>query len=146
MSSLLSLLVLNPKCRKLALRFALLLYLIVLIGGSIPGARSDLGQWASGLVLHGCTYSCLTFLLFIGFEGSIRQKAFQSLLSIAAMGAIDEGIQSFLPYRSGSVIDWLVDMNAALLSLALLWMLWPVQPLSEPVSDSAQDDTNQSHS
>lgn len=47
------------------------------------------------------------------------------MLAIAAMGAIDESVQSFFPYRGASVRDWMVDCSAALFVCALLWMVLP---------------------
>ena len=52
-----------------------------------------------------------------------------------AMGAIDETVQSFLPYRHGTVTDWMIDSSAALVTAGLLWALLPapqVIPASQP--------------
>ena len=53
------------------------------------------------------------------------RRALLSVLMVAAMGALDEFIQSFLPYRRGAVSDWLVDITAATLVAAALYFLWP---------------------
>ena len=103
---------------------AIVLYLLILVLGSIPGARADIGNVASGLVLHSCAYAGLTFLLFTGGSGSLPQRAAKAVLTIMAMGALDEYVQSFFPYRHASVADWMVDCNAAVLSAALLCLLW----------------------
>lgn len=103
---------------------AIVLYLLILLIGSLPGARSDIGQVASGLVLHATAYAGLTLLLFTGGSGSALARAAKSVLTIAAMGALDETVQRFFPYRHGAVSDWLVDCSAALLTAALLWALW----------------------
>lgn len=114
-----------PTYQKLRFRSALTLYVLVLILGSIPGARADVGRLASGLVLHSVTYAVLTFLLFGGGFGTPRQRAIKALATIMLMGALDEFIQTFLSYRRGSAMDWLVDCNAAAITSALLWAFWP---------------------
>ena len=125
MRPLLALLIHDPRYRKLQFRAAFMLYLAVLVFGSIPGARKDIGEFATGLVLHAVTYSMIALLLFSGANGSARQKALKALLIVAAMGAGDEWVQSFFPYRTASVTDWMVDVGAAFMTSAVLMMLWP---------------------
>ncbi|WP_206047071.1 VanZ family protein, partial [Noviherbaspirillum denitrificans] len=91
-------------------RCGLALYLAVILIGSIPGARADVGEYASGLVLHFGTYACIAFLLACGTAGNATAKAVKAICMVAAMGALDEAIQSFLPYRHGAVSDWMVDV------------------------------------
>jgi VanZ family protein len=115
-----NLLIFNPRYRKTALRAALSLYLAVLVVGSLPGARAEVGEYASGLFLHAGTYAAITILLFNGIIGDIRHKAISAFLTVAAMGAGDEWLQSFLPYRTASAGDWVVDIGAALLACMVL--------------------------
>jgi VanZ family protein len=103
---------------------AIVLYLLILILGSIPGARQDIGNVASGLILHSLAYAGLTFLIFTGGKGTPSQRAGKAVLTIAAMGALDELVQSLFPYRHGAISDWLVDCNAALLTAGFMWALW----------------------
>ncbi|MGK5077812.1 VanZ family protein [Janthinobacterium sp. HLX7-2] len=110
---------------RLRLRTALVLYLLVILIGDIPGMRADVGQYASGGVLHSFGYGVLALILFSGIGGSMARRALLSVLMVAAMGALDEFIQSFLSYRHGSVRDWLVDMAAAAVVALLLTLLWP---------------------
>jgi VanZ family protein len=123
MSTIVSLLVLDPRLRSWRYRCALILYGAILLVGSVPGARSEIGQVASGIVLHSLAYASLTFLLWTGSGGSATERAVKAVLSAAAMGALDELVQSFLPYRSGSFSDWAVDVGAALLTATALWIL-----------------------
>lgn len=109
---------------KWRLRLALLLYAAILVLGSVPGARADLGELASGLLLHSVAYAGLSYLLFAGADGARGRRAARAVLGVMAMGALDEFVQSFLPYRHGSLGDWLVDSNAALLAAAVLWAGW----------------------
>lgn len=103
---------------------AIVLYLLILILGSIPGARQDIGQVATGVILHSIAYAGLAFLIYTGSRGSLAQRAVKAVLTIALMGALDEIVQSFFPYRHGAVSDWLVDCNAAVLASAFMWVLW----------------------
>jgi hypothetical protein len=125
MSALFSLLVLDPKLRRLRLGCALLGYAAILVMGSIPGARAGIGQFASGVLLHTLAYSILTFLVYTGSAGSNRTRAVKAVLAIVLMGAGDELLQSFFPYRGAAVADWLVDCNAAIVTAALLWAWLP---------------------
>lgn len=121
----LSRILLGDAFRALSLRAAIVLYALILIGGSLPGAREDIGQLASGLILHSLAYATLTFLLFAGLRGGETTRAVRSILIIAAMGAFDEFVQSFFPYRTASVTDWLVDIGAGTLAAAGLRAFWP---------------------
>jgi len=103
---------------------AIVLYLMILVLGSIPNARADIGQVASGVVLHSCAYGGLAFLLFTGGRGSAVLRGIKAVLTVALMGALDETVQSFFPYRHAAVSDWLVDCSAALLASLLMWGLW----------------------
>lgn len=111
------------------LRFwsAIALFTLNCIIGSIPGARAEAAQYASGLVLHSFGYSVLAFLLFTGCQGLPAQRALKAVGGVAIMGALDEFVQSFFPYRHGSVNDWLVDMAAAIVAASLMWALWSLR-------------------
>jgi VanZ family protein len=124
------LLVLDPKLRKLRCAAALALYLAIVVAGSIPGARAEIGNYASGLVLHSLAYATLAFLWFTGNAGPAPGRALKAVLVVAAMGAGDEFVQSFFPYRGSDVRDWLVDCSAAIATCALLWALLPKRSLA----------------
>ncbi|CAN7515147.1 VanZ family protein [Pseudoduganella sp. LjRoot289] len=124
MRSLLQQVVLTSAHANLRYRTALVLYLMILVLGSIPGARSDIGQVASGLVLHSLAYAGLTFLLFTGGNGNAAWRAIKAVLTVMAMGALDELVQSFLPYRHGALSDWAVDTASALATASVMWLLW----------------------
>lgn len=124
MRLLLQQIVLTSVHSTLRYRTAFGLYLMILVLGSIPGARADIGQVASGLALHACSYAFLTFLIYTGGSGGAAPRAFKAVLTITLMGALDELVQTFLPYRHGAVADWLVDTGAALVTASVMWMLW----------------------
>ncbi len=116
---------LEPRLQALCYRCAIVIYLSILIFGSIPGARSNIGEYAPGGVLHFVAYSTLLLLVFAGSSGNRSQRALKSVLTIMAMGACDEYVQSFFTYRGADVIDWAVDVMAGLVTAATLWTLWP---------------------
>jgi VanZ family protein len=122
-----TLLIFNPRYRKPAFRAAFAIYAAVLVFGSLPGARAEVGEYASGLLLHALTYGMIALLLFNGTAGGFRRKAASAFLTVAAMGAGDEWIQSFFPYRTASAGDWLVDVGAAFLMCVVLYLNWPKQ-------------------
>lgn len=130
MPALLNLLVLDPKLRKLRLAAAAAMYLTIVVAGSIPGARAEIGNYAPGIVLHSLAYATLAFLWFTGSTGSAPARAAKAILAVAVMGAGDEYIQSFFPYRGPDVHDWMVDCAAATVTSALLWALLPRHALS----------------
>ncbi len=127
MPAFLSLLLLDPRLRSARIKTALVLYAGIIVAGSIPGARAEVGEFAPGVVLHGLAYAFLTLLWFLGSTGSGPVRAAKAVLAIALMGAGDELVQSFLPYRSGAVRDWLIDVSAAVVTSALLAVIVPQQ-------------------
>lgn len=124
MLKLLHILLLTTAHARLRYWGAMAMFALIVIIGSIPGARADAAEVASGVVLHSCAYAVLTFLIFTGSNGTAAQRASKAVLTIAAMGALDEAVQSFLPYRHGAIGDWLVDCSAAIVTSTLLWTLW----------------------
>jgi hypothetical protein len=125
MLSSLSLLVLDQRFRRPRFVAAILLFLLIVAIGSIPGARADIDQFAPGIVLHGVAYSFISLLLFTGCNGERGQRAAKAIVGAMLMGAMDESVQSMLPYRTAALTDWLIDVTAALLTTGLLWTLLP---------------------
>jgi hypothetical protein len=129
MPDLLYHLALGPKLRKLRLGIAIAIYLAIVIIGSIPGARHNIGEYASGIVLHSLAYAGLAALWFSGSTGDGAQRALKAVFAVAVMGACDEFVQSFFPYRGAAVGDWLVDCIAAIVAATILWAVLPKQIL-----------------
>ena len=115
----------SDRYERLRYRTALVLYALVILIGDIPGVRADVGQYASGGVLHSFGYGVLALILFSGTGGGMTRRALLSVLMVAVMGALDEFIQSFLPYRRGAVSDWVVDITAAVAVVLPLAFIWP---------------------
>ncbi|MDQ2819997.1 MAG: VanZ family protein [Pseudomonadota bacterium] len=116
---------LDPKLNRFRLGTAIVVYLAILIIGSIPGARHDIGNYASGAVLHSIAYAGLATLWFTGSRGDGAQRALKAVFTAALMGAVDECVQSFFPYRGAAVSDWLVDCVAAIVAATILWAILP---------------------
>jgi len=121
----LSTLLQNPKLRMFLIACAMLMYLAIVIVGNLPGARADIGHYASGVVLHSTAYAVLTALWFFGSTGSAAARAAKAVLAVAVMGAGDEFIQSFFPWRGADLRDWAVDCTSALVMSGLLCLLVP---------------------
>ena len=122
---MLSALLMHPRLRYACLGCAALIYLAIIITGNIPGARADIGQYAPGVVLHSTAYAVLSFLCFLGSTGSPAARAVKAVLAVALMGAGDEFVQSFFPYRGADVRDWAVDCGSAILVSLLLCLVLP---------------------
>jgi hypothetical protein len=125
MNAMLSQLLLHPRLRAACITCATLMYLMIVVTGNIPGARADIGQYAPGFVLHGTAYAVLACLCFLGSTGSMAARAVKAVLAVALMGAGDEFIQSFFPYRGADVRDWAVDCVAAILAVLALCAVLP---------------------
>jgi VanZ family protein len=130
MPALIYVLVFDPKLSKLRYGIALLIYVLILVLGSIPGARAEIGHYATGLVLHSLAYAVLTFLVYTGSAGSAGQRALKAVLTVALMGACDELLQTLFPYRGAAITDWLVDLTASIFVSAVLWAVWPKATLA----------------
>jgi len=128
----LSTLLLHPQLRPRYRIFAIAIVLLIVTTGNIPGARADIANVASGVVLHSLAYAVLAALWFLGSPGGHATRAWKAVLAVAVMGACDETIQSFFPYRGASLGDWAVDVGAALAASALLCLLVPRDALAAP--------------
>ena len=128
----LSALLLSDSARGLRFRGAVLLFAVIVALGSIPGARAEIGNLASGIFLHSVAYSCITILLYTGTEGTRKVRLLRAILIVAAMGAIDELVQSALPYRRGAMLDWAVDCTASIITGSVLYFLLPERAANRP--------------
>ena len=54
---------LNSRFQHTCYASAMTLFLVIVVLGSIPGARHNLGQYASGLVLHSAASAILSALM-----------------------------------------------------------------------------------
>jgi VanZ family protein len=123
MTALLRACLLAPEYSTLRYRAGWLIFAVIVMGGAIPGARAEMGNVAPGVVLHAIAYATIAFLLLTGSHGSLPVRALKAVLTVAAMGAVDESVQTLLPYRRGALMDWLVDVTAALTCAAVCCIL-----------------------
>jgi len=70
-----SIILLDSRFQHTCYASAMTLFLAIVVMGSIPGARHNLGQYASGLVLHSVAYAILGALIFFGSRGSASRRA-----------------------------------------------------------------------
>ncbi|MBS1112857.1 MAG: putative rane protein [Nitrospirae bacterium] len=75
---------------------------------------------------HFLEYAFLAFLLFRGFRGSRKTYQYTWILyaGLISLGysALDECLQTFIPARTGSFYDWLIDSSGIACSIGML--LW----------------------
>ena len=73
---------------------------------------------------HFVEYAFLAFLWFRGFRGSKKTLQFTWILyaGLISLGysAMDEYMQTFIPARTGSFYDWLIDSTGIACSLGIL--------------------------
>ena len=62
----------------------------------------------------------IALLLFVGSNGNRHHRATKAVLTAMALGAFDEYVQSFFPYRSADVMEWAVDVVATTTSSVAL--------------------------
>ncbi len=102
------------------LAVATVFFALLLIIGSVPGYAKAASAMVDHRLLHFVAYGFLSALVYGCLSGAWTRRAKYTLLAIAALGALDESIQSFLPYRNGDFSDWVSDMLAALSCVAML--------------------------
>ena len=100
----------------------------IFIVSHIPKDHVPEGWDVSGVRLHAGAYFLLTLLVFAnaGFfrQGGLGWKKTWLLVGlIGAYAGLDEFLQVFIQGRSGSAVDWAVDVAACLLCVGLLWVV-----------------------
>jgi VanZ family protein len=99
---------------------ALVFFMLLLVIGAIPGKAEALSAVVYDKLLHLIAYAVLTALVYGALPGGTAARAVRTLLIIAILGGIDEGIQSLFSYRNASWIDWSIDMLAGFVAVGLL--------------------------
>ncbi len=100
----------------------LALFFLLMVGaGAVPGQADLLSARVGDKLLHILAYGLMTLLCFAAVAAPPLHRAAVTLGTIALLGLADEAIQSLLPYRNASLIDWCFDIGTAtLVSLLLL--------------------------
>ena len=75
-------------------------------------------------LMHFFNYAFLTVMLIRAFRSGKRAWRNEGILYAgvvaAGYGALDEFLQHFIPSRTGSVLDWLIDSAGVLFVLSLM--------------------------
>jgi VanZ family protein len=73
---------------------------------------------------HFLNYAFLTFLLLRALRGGRKiwkwKWIFSAGLIAVCYGLLDEGVQTVIPSRTGSIYDWLIDSTGVVFSLGIL--------------------------
>ncbi len=99
---------------------ALLFFFLLLILGSVPGQANALSARFGDKLLHLMAYGFLAVLCYHAIIAKKIIRILCTLLLIALFGLIDEVLQSHLPYRNASLVDWWCDIAAAMIVVTLL--------------------------
>ena len=94
----------------------------------IPGVNSETLAMIYIIVrktMHFFEYAILAYLLFRAFRGDHPKRwrskwAVQAALGAIAFGFVDEFLQSFVPHRRGSPLDWGIDSAGIVLAIAAM--------------------------
>lgn len=75
---------------------------------------------------HSFNYAFLTILLYRAFRGKNKIRRTEWIFYAGAIavgyGALDEFVQTFIPSRTGSVYDWLIDSAGVLLVCGIVFV------------------------
>ncbi len=103
------------------LALLVLFFMLVVVGGAVPGQAHRLSAQFGDKLLHVLAYTGLTLLCFACVSAPPLHRTAVTLGGVALLGLADEAIQSLLPYRNASLADWCFDIGTAtLVSLLLL--------------------------
>jgi VanZ family protein len=100
-------------------------FIIMLAAGAIPGSANALSDRFGDKLLHLLAYGFMAALCFQSLRGRRLIQSITSLLIIALLGLIDELVQSLLPYRNASLIDWCFDIAAAIAVITFMNLFAP---------------------
>lgn len=114
--------------RAVLVPLALMLYLLILAIGNWQGLGRTLAPDTSDKTLHLIAYGGLAALMFLGLQQPPLKRSLIVLMLTALLGAVDETIQSFVPYRDADALDWLADMAGAALVCGVLSLLRALIP------------------
>ncbi len=100
----------RPGMARICLPAAGLFFLALVTVGNLPGLASEMSDAFGDKRLHLAAYAFLTGLIYLSVN---RRPGLTALLAVSALGALDESIQSFFPYRQADFLDLLADISAA---------------------------------
>ncbi|MNT35798.1 VanZ like family protein [compost metagenome] len=100
----------RPGMARICLPLAAVFFTVLVTVGNVPGLAADMSDAFGDKRLHLAAYAFLTGLIYVSVN---RRPALVAMLAATAMGALDESIQSFFPYRQAELLDLLADISAA---------------------------------
>ena len=112
----------GEKGRFLAIVLFFLVAVEIYFISSIPGSKVDSGFAIVPIIYHFCVFFLFTFFLFFTIMRNKKPDKYLvlvTLLSSLAYAVIDEIHQSYVPLRSSSIEDVLVDLTGITFSLAI---------------------------
>lgn len=97
-------------------------FVLIVIAGILPNAAHAVSSIVPDKVLHFIAYGMLSLLFYYGLpaRASLAARVLATWLLIAMLGALDEAIQSLMPYRNADMLDWLCNMTASLTCITVL--------------------------
>ncbi|CAB5511776.1 hypothetical protein LMG26857_01064 [Achromobacter anxifer] len=100
----------RPGMARICLPLAAVFFAVLITVGNLPGLAAEMSDAFGDKRLHLAAYAFLTSLIYFSVN---RRPALVALLGATALGALDEAIQSFFPYRQADLLDLLADISAA---------------------------------
>ena len=100
----------RPGVARICLPLAAVFFATLVSGGKLPGQPAEMSDAFGDKRLHLAAYALLTVLVYLSVQ---RRPGLTALLAVSALGALDEGIQSFFAYRQAELLDLLADISAA---------------------------------
>ncbi len=117
-------------------------FLLMVTIGAVPGEVSSLSAHVGDKPLHMAAYAFISIMAHHSFTGSRQQRALASIILVGFLGLLDESIQSFLPYRNASLLDWCFDIAAAFVVISFFWLRDGV-PAGTPQSETPHEKKDQ---
>ena len=111
--------------RPLWICLLLAFFIIMLALGAIPGNADALSDRFGDKPLHVLAYGFMAALCLQSLQGRRLTQSLLSVLIIALLGLIDELVQSLLPYRNASLLDWCFDIAAAITVIVFMNLFAP---------------------
>ena len=111
------------------LALLLIVFALMILLGALPGQADALSARFGDKALHMIAYIFFSVICYRVWNAPRRQRILLTIVMIALLGLIDEGIQAALPYRNASLVDWCFDLLAALITVSGLWLQESLSPL-----------------
>ncbi len=92
-----------------------LFFVLMLSVGSVPGSAHALSVRYGDLLLHVSAYGVMTALCMQALQAPPVLRLLLTIGVMALLGLVDESLQSLLPYRNASALDWCFDIAAAVI-------------------------------